>query len=147
MTETKTVEVTQAERDEAERDIRVAIWNAGMNGGMGQDLSQAFIRRAMDEPTMQRALARLASQSLSTDEEVADAVHEELWKADAEVRRLRAIADEAIDLADGLCASHDYLGTGSDSRGAAQEQAEDEATIARLRAALQSKDTPSHGRG
>lgn len=47
--------------EDIERDIRCAIWNAGMNGGMGQDLSLAFIRRAMDEPTMQRALAALSS--------------------------------------------------------------------------------------
>ena len=47
--------------EEVERDIRVAIWNAGMNGGMGQELTQAFIRRAMDEPCMKRALAAFAT--------------------------------------------------------------------------------------
>lgn len=49
--------------DDIERDIRIAIWNAAMNGGMGQDLSLAFIRRAMDEVTMKRALASLSPQS------------------------------------------------------------------------------------
>jgi hypothetical protein len=48
-------------REDIERDIRIAIWNAGMNGGMGQDLSQAFIVRAMAEPTMTRALDALAA--------------------------------------------------------------------------------------
>lgn len=47
--------------DDIERDVRIAIWNAGMKGGMGQDLSQAFIVRAMAEPTMVRALAALQS--------------------------------------------------------------------------------------
>jgi hypothetical protein len=44
-----------------EGDVRIAIWNAGMLGGMGQNLTLAFIRRAMDEPTMKRALAALNS--------------------------------------------------------------------------------------
>jgi hypothetical protein len=43
-------------RDEAERDIRIAIWNACRTGGMGQDLSQALIQRAMSEPAMRRAI-------------------------------------------------------------------------------------------
>lgn len=53
--------VVGEQRDDVERYIRIAIWNAGMNGGMGQDLSQAFIRRAMAEPTMIHALAALAA--------------------------------------------------------------------------------------
>jgi len=48
-------------RDDIERDVRIAIWNAAMKGGMGQDLSQAFIVRAMAEPMMVRALAGLQS--------------------------------------------------------------------------------------
>ncbi|QPQ55555.1 hypothetical protein IC614_02840 [Allosphingosinicella flava] len=54
------VELVSTDED-IERDIRIAIWNAAMNGGMGQDLSQAFIRRAMAEPTMVRALAALTN--------------------------------------------------------------------------------------
>jgi len=50
------------DRDDIERDVRIAIWNAGMKGGMGQDLSQAFIGRAMAEPTMIRALCALQSE-------------------------------------------------------------------------------------
>lgn len=46
-----------------ERDIRIAIWNAGKNGGMGDDLSRAFINRAMAEPSMQRAVAALSRAS------------------------------------------------------------------------------------
>lgn len=53
--------VVGEQADDVERDIRIAIWNAGMNGGMGQDLSQAFIGRAMAEPTMIRAPAALAA--------------------------------------------------------------------------------------
>jgi hypothetical protein len=51
--------LTEAQRD-IEGDIRIAIWNAGMNGGMGQDLTQTFIRRAMADPCMVRALASIA---------------------------------------------------------------------------------------
>jgi hypothetical protein len=45
-------------------DIRIAIWNAGMKGGMGQDLTQAFIARAMVEPTMKRALSTPAREGV-----------------------------------------------------------------------------------
>jgi hypothetical protein len=44
---------------DVEGDIRIAIWNAGMNGGMGQDPTLAFIKRAMAEPAMMRVLATL----------------------------------------------------------------------------------------
>lgn len=54
-------EHAKPDRDDIERDVRIAIWNAGMKGGMGQNLSQAFIVRAMAEPTMVRALAALQS--------------------------------------------------------------------------------------
>ena len=47
--------------EEVERDIRCAIWNAGMNGGMGQNLTLAFIRRAMGEAPMMHALSRLTT--------------------------------------------------------------------------------------
>jgi len=50
---------------DVEGDIRIAIWNAGKNGGMGDDLTLAFIRRAMEEPCMQRALAALQSSPSS----------------------------------------------------------------------------------
>jgi hypothetical protein len=50
---------TADRREAIDRDIRTAIWNAAMNGGMGQDVSQAFINRAMDEPLMKRAIASL----------------------------------------------------------------------------------------
>ncbi len=53
------------EAEEVERDIRIAIWNAGMAGGMGQDLTQAFIRRAMAEPMMARALSALAVKPIA----------------------------------------------------------------------------------
>lgn len=43
-------------RDEAQRNIRIAIWNACRNGGMGQDVSQAIVVRAMDEPLMRKAI-------------------------------------------------------------------------------------------
>lgn len=56
------VEVTQ-EDEKTEAYIRIAIWNAAMSGGMGQELSQAFIRRAMDEPLMKRVIARHRTRS------------------------------------------------------------------------------------
>lgn len=46
-------------REEAEREIRTAIWNACRTGGMRDDLSQALVRRAMEEPLMRRAIGRL----------------------------------------------------------------------------------------
>lgn len=46
---------------EVERDIRIAIWNAAMKGGMGQSLSQALIVHAMEEPCMARALSTISS--------------------------------------------------------------------------------------
>lgn len=48
--------------EEMERDIRIAIWNAGMTGGMGQELTQAFIKRAMSDPSMLRAIRSLTTE-------------------------------------------------------------------------------------
>jgi len=75
-------------RDDIECDVRIAIWNAGMKGGMGQNLSQAFIVRAMAEPTMIRALAALQSpppvvSGKAKMIEAADyliSLYERLWK-------------------------------------------------------------------
>lgn len=43
-------------REEAERNIRIAIWNAARDGGMQQDLAQALIQRAMNEPLIRRVI-------------------------------------------------------------------------------------------
>ena len=43
-------------RHQAQVDIRTAIWNAARNGGMGQDAAIALVERAMQEPTMMRAI-------------------------------------------------------------------------------------------
>ena len=42
-----------------ERDIRIAIWNACRWQGMPQEVAQSFIGRAMDEPTMTRAISTI----------------------------------------------------------------------------------------
>lgn len=67
MTEAKTVEVSQADREELERDIRISIWNGAKWQGSPDEVAQSLIRKVMDEPCMVRALDRLASQSRSSD--------------------------------------------------------------------------------
>ena len=57
--------------------------------------------------------------------------------AEAQNAVLREALREALDLAEGLNDSHDYLGPGSNSNIADKEYAEDAATIKRIRAALQ----------
>lgn len=56
MTEIKT------EDERVERDIRIAIYNAGRRRGMGQDPLFSLIQSAMDEPTMKRALSAISLQ-------------------------------------------------------------------------------------
>lgn len=46
---------------EIERDIRIAIWNACCWQGKPQAIAQSFIGKAMEEPTMAHALARIAA--------------------------------------------------------------------------------------
>jgi hypothetical protein len=43
-----------------ERDIRIALWNTGCWQGKPQEIAQSFIQHAMEEPTMKRALGRIA---------------------------------------------------------------------------------------
>lgn len=48
-------------REEIERDIRIAIWNAAKWQGKPDEVASSLIRKVMDEPTMMRALDRLAA--------------------------------------------------------------------------------------
>lgn len=73
----ETVGEDVVEAIDIERDIRIAIWNAGMNGGMGQGLTQAFIRRAMDEPTMKRALDAITAAERRGEERMREKAAEE----------------------------------------------------------------------
>lgn len=53
----------QVTREDVERDIRLAIWNAGKWQGKSDEVAQSLIRKAMSEPTMIRAIAALAPVS------------------------------------------------------------------------------------
>jgi hypothetical protein len=55
----------------------------------------------------------------------------------AVIEKLRTLVRGAIDLAEGLHETHDYLGTGSDSKVADKEYAADARQIAGFRTALQ----------
>ena len=56
-----------------ERDIRIAIWNAGKWQGKPDEVAQSLIRKAMVEPTMIRALSALSSPSRGCDAETVEA--------------------------------------------------------------------------
>lgn len=66
-------------RQDIERDIRTAIWNAGKWQGKPDEVAQSLIRKAMEEPTMQRALAALSTPA-------PDAMREALENAYAALR-------------------------------------------------------------
>lgn len=50
------------EAGEIERCIRIAIWNTACWQGMPQEVAQSFIRHAMEEPTMVKALASIGDE-------------------------------------------------------------------------------------
>lgn len=65
-----------------------------------------------------------------------DRLKQERDELAAQVEVMRATASEAIELADALVESMDYLGTGSDSRAAYAAQEVDRSEIIRLRSKI-----------
>jgi hypothetical protein len=100
-------EVTSGLREAIERDIRIAIWNAGKWQGKPDEVAHSLIRKAMAEPTMIRALdaATRATQplSLTVDDNLAGKLNQ---AADDLVSGATIFSDRVHGL---LCAAADRL--------------------------------------
>lgn len=69
--------VEEGRREAVERDIRIAIWNAGKWQGKPDEVAQSLIRKAMAEPTMIRALSALSTPVAAQGDEVREALVED----------------------------------------------------------------------